>query len=82
MHSVTKIAKIYKLLSRQNSFLSLQVWKSGLGIPISPLRDTELEKGFFQNKVLRDFKFGGMVVLDKTLHSAVKKIASHIPLPW
>ena len=30
MHFVTKIAKIYKLLSRQNWFLSLQVWKSGL----------------------------------------------------
>ena len=36
---MTKIAKIYKLLSRQNSFLNLQVWKSGLGIPISPLKN-------------------------------------------
>ena len=32
MYFVTKLAKIYKLLSRQNSFLNLQVWKSGLGI--------------------------------------------------
>ena len=72
----------YQILMKRQKFRGQTIDKT-IAKPAGVIKnqgDTELEKGFFQNKALRDLKFSGMVVLDRTLHS--EKIASHIPLPW